>query len=285
MEHQGLAIQLKQQMNDIIDVAYRNKSDAQRKQCKRFILLCIDKETSSFNGDCRYMPDGSSQIRILRLKNATHRAILLTTMHEVSHHVAHSLYHEAGHGSDFYKAHLELLFAAFDMGILSKEDVLNSGSNSRSLNKVIIKRNMLDAYVPHPVQYKKDVVQLFVYNAYTVKDILKARGYKWNSLDTAWVLENTEDIIHKECAYLAGIGVAAKNMKIVNSAQVISRLRKTVYLYNVPYENKDVVKSLGYRWNNTGKSKFWQKQIDGDDIPEQERTTLKNIPGVRIVVA
>lgn len=284
MEYKWLAVQLKQQMNDIIDVAYRDRPDNQRKQCKRFVLLCIDKDTSSFNGDCRYMPDNSSQIRILRLKNATHRAILITTIHEVSHHVAHSLYGEDGHGSNFYKAHLELLFAAFDMGILTKEDVLNSGSNSRCLNRVIIKRNMLDSYVPNPVHYKQDVTQLFIYNAYPFKDILKARGYKWNSLDAAWVLEKTKDAIHAECTYLDSIGVPAEDIKIINNAQVISRLRKTVCLYNVPYESKEMVKSLGYRWKNTGESKFWQKQIDSNNLSEQEEETLKKIAGIKIVV-
>lgn len=284
MEYPEFSKRLKRQMNDIIDVAYREKSEAQRKQCKRFILLCIDKETSSFNGDCRYMPDGSSQIRILRLKNATHRAILLTAMHEVSHHVARSLYGETGHGAAFYKAHLELLFATFDMGILTKEDVLNSGSTSRSLNKVIIKRNMLDTYIPHPVDYKQNTAQVFVYNAYSVKDRLKSRGYKWNALDTAWVLETAEDAVCAEQSYLTEIGVPADNIKVVNSSQVISRLRKTASLYNVPYESKEVVKSLGYRWNNTGKRKFWSKQVNSDDISEQERTILNNIPGIRIII-
>jgi hypothetical protein len=284
MEHQGLAVQLKRQMNDIIDVAYRTKSDAQRRQYKRFLLLCTDKATSSLNGDCRYLPDGSSQIRILRLKNATHRAILITTIHEVSHHITKSMHGKTGHGPDFYKVHLELLFAAFDMGLLTKEDVLNSGSNSRSLNRVIIKRNMLDTYVPHPVHYKQDTVQLFVYNAYPVKEALKARGYKWNALDAAWVLESTEDTVNEEQIYLLSINIQKENINIVNSAQVISRLSKTVCLYNVPYENQEIIKALGYRWNNTGKRKFWHKQINGDTLPEQEYETLEKMHGIHIVI-
>lgn len=285
MEYKGLAVKLKQQMNDIIDVAFRERSEAQIRQFKRFTISCIDKEFKSRNGDCRCMPDKSSQIRIVKLESAPYRAILLTTMHEVSHHIDFSMSGEVGHGPEFYKVHLALLFAAFDMGILSKEDVLNSGSTSRSLNRVIIKRKMLDSYVPHPTDYKQDVAQIFVYNAYAVKDVLKSRGYKWNSLDMSWVLETNSNAINEEHDHLLNLGVQKENIKTINGSAVISRLRKNVNLYNVPYDKKDIVKSLGYRWTDTGKKKYWQRKIDGDSLPADERSVLEGIVGIRIVIS
>lgn len=282
-EFASLAVRLKQQMNDIIDVAYRERSEAQIRQFKRFTISCMDKEFKSKNGDCRHMSDKSSQIRIAKLECAPYRAILLTTIHEVSHHIEFSMRGESGHSSEFYKVHLELLFAAFDMGILSKEDVLNSGSTSRSLNRVIIKRNMLDSYVPHPTDYKQNVVQVFVYNCFAIKDILKSRGYKWNKLDSAWVLETTNSKIDSEKEFLLENNIKEADIKIIASSAVVARLKKNAHVYGVPYDQNQIVKDLGYRWNKNGK--FWTKQIDGDDLSSDEWLILIGIPGVSVKVS
>ena len=285
MDYAALAVRLKQQMNDIIDVAYKNWSEKRRRQFKRFTIHCTDKELKSRNGDCRCFLDGHSEIRIVKMGIASYRAVLLTTMHEVCHHIEHSLYGDTGHDEEFYQIHLELLFAAFDMGILSKDDVINSGSTSRSLNRVIIKKHMLDSYVPHPVEYKQDAAQVFVYNAYAVKDRLKARGYKWNSLDAAWVLETNESVVDDERDFLLQNGLKEDDIKVIRSSAVVVRLRKNVQVYGVPYEQNQVVKELGYRWNGDGKKKYWWKKIEGNSLPEEERAALDSIAGIRIVIS
>ncbi len=284
MEHTELAMRLKQQMDDIIDVAYMKRTERQRKQCKNFTLLCIDQESSTINGDCQHMSDGSSKIRILRLQRATYRAILLTTIHEVSHHIAYALFRAQGHNSKFYQVHLDLLFAAFDMGLLSKEEVMRSGSTSQVLNEIIIKRKMLDSYIPNPVQYKQDVVQIFVYNAGNIGEILKSRGYSWNSVDAAWFTESITSLLNEEQEYLHGLGLSPENIKVIHSAQVVSRLRKTVCLYNVPTTYNAAMQALGYELKVSGRNMYWQKTIDENDLPKNEHAALKNIAGIRIVI-
>ena len=284
MEHPELSRRLKTQLDDMIDIAYAKRPERQRNQCKKFTLVCMDQESSTINGDCTFMRDGTSKIRILKVQRATYRAILLTTIHEVSHHIAHTLFREQGHKSKFYQIHLDLLFAAFDMGLLTKQEVIKSGSTSKVLNEIIIQRKMLDKYVPNPVNYKQDVVQIFVYHSKAHYEQMISQGYQWNSVDDSWHLETTESCLDEEKDYLQMIGIRPEDIKVVNSAQVVSRLRKTVCLYNVPNSFQSVMQSLGYESQLSGRTLYWQKYIDGDALPENEHAALKNIAGIRIKI-
>lgn len=282
MELTTLAVQLKRQMNDIIDVAYQNKSSAVKGQLKRFTIYCTDEMQKTRLGTCRFKKeDKTSFIRIFAMGNEGYKEILVTTMHEVSHHVDYSLRGESGHDAPFYLAHKKLLFAAFDMGILTKDDVVNSGSNARNRNKLA---KMMDEYQPNPVSYKQDTAQVFAYNAYPVKNALKARGYQWNGLDMAWVLETKETSVDAEKELLLSLGLKETEIKIISSNAVVARLRKNVQLYNVPFESNQIVKDLGYRWNGEGKRKYWWKKIDGDCLPSSETAILEGIAGLKIII-
>ena len=280
-EYRHLAIRLKLQMHDIIDVAYKDRTAGQRGQFKRFTIYCYDADFKSKLGDCRYMPDGSSQIRIVRLGTEGFKEVLITTMHEVSHHIDKTIRGKSGHDAPFYFAHKKLLFAAFDMGILTKYDVINSTSHARNRDKLA---NMMDDYVPHPVEYKKDKCSVSVYGAYSIKDMLKEYGYTWNALDGAWVREISRDEIEEEKEFLVSYDIPEKDIKIVEGSAVISRLRKNARVYNVPYEEREKMKQLGYRWNNNGKEKYWEKKIDGDELDEKEFAVLNGISGAKIKI-
>ena len=278
----SLAVQLKRQMNDIIDVAYQNKSPSVRGQLKRFSLFCTDATKKTFLGDCRFNPkDKTSQIRIFALGDEGFKEILITTMHEVSHHIDHSLRGTSGHDAPFYLAHKKLLFAAMDMGIITKEDVVHSDSKARNRQKLA---KMMEDYQPNPVPYKQGTVQIYVYDAYFVKDSLKARGYKWNALDAAWVLETNDTSADGEKDFLLSLGLQESNIKTIKSSAVVVRLRKNVRLYNVPFENNQIVKELGYHWVNAGKTKYWEKKIDEEVLPPSEIAILENISGIKIVI-
>ncbi len=279
----GLSARLKRQMNDIIDVAYRNKNPSVRGQLKRFTISCSTKETRSFLGDCRHLKDGSSQIRIMAMEKEGYREILITTMHEVSHHIDYSLRGHSGHDAPFYLAHKKLLFAAFDMGILSKADVIHSKSRARNRNKLA---KMMDEYVPHPVNYKQGNILVSVFNGYSVKDALKARGYRWNPIDEAWTQELTSSELPAEQQTLAALGVSDDNIRIVEGSAVVAHLRNCVRLYNVPFEHNQTVKSLGFRWRAEDKhTKYWEKKFDGESLPAAEMKILNKIPNIKIITS
>ena len=167
------------------------------------------------------------------------------------------------------------------MGILTVGDVLNSefAGNSHKLAK------MMNDYVPHPIDYKKDLENIIVYNA-AGKDVLKSRGYSWNSLDLAWTKEIHKSELENEKQYLLSLGIKESDVKCADGAAVVLRLRKSVKLYNVPYQlNMTIEKFFKYQRVSTGPERYWKKQINGDTLPAKEYNELtKLIPNIRIVI-
>lgn len=283
LSHVGIAVQIKKMLNDILDVAYKDEvSPAMLAQFKRFTIMASEAELRRALGDCWHNKDGSASIRILGLGRDRYQESLIVAIHEVSHHLQLVLYKATGHGELFYEIHKKLLFAAFDMGILKVEDV-TEGSESRARNKNKLAR-MMSEYVPRPFDYKSDTITLFVYNAYAIKEKLKTHGYHWNGLDQAWTKELLEEDLEDELQYLQALSIPEADIKQVRGGAVVTRLRKSAKLFNVPYEQNKVVKQLGYRWVDAKKHKYWRKLIDGDKLPEDEAAEIKKIPGVRVVI-
>ena len=271
----GLAVQLKEEMNSIIDTAYKGYNEAKVRQFKRFSIHCTDKELAHIWGDCYWNRETrTSSIRIVRMKYANFKDVLITTIHEVAHHVDFSLNGTSGHQAPFYDAFERLLFAAFDMGIISPTDV--NEHNSRSKSK-IMKR--IASYTPNPVEYKKDLVKICAYNSFAVKGILKSREYRWNGADLSWSKEVHINDLEAEKKMLLSLGLSEEDLKVIEGAGVVSRARKIVRLYGVPYEQREIPKALGYKW--VKKEAAWEKQID-DTLSMEERDELNKIPKIRI---
>lgn len=281
----GLAVELKRQMNDLIDIAYRNEPPQMIRQFKRFTIFCTTNAMKSRHGDCRYNNDNSSSIRVLNLAGRNPNDIIITTIHELAHHIDFSMRGTSNHDKNFYEVMKQLLCAALDMGMLTKDDLVDidriEESSSRSRGKV---GKMMADYVPHPVAYKQDITTIVVYNCYNVRECLKNRGYRWNGLDKAWTKEIPVCDFESEKEYMLRLGISTEDIKEHSLKGVALRQRKIARLYNVPFEHKDIAKELGYRWNPSGKQKFWEKRIVEDDISLQEREKVEQIPGVYIEV-
>lgn len=277
----SLSVRLKWQMNDIIHVAYKDYSAAKIDEFKKFRVYCTTDERRSFLGDCTYGRDGTSQIRIFALGSEGYKETLITLIHEAAHHIDHAMRGTSRHDSNFYAVHKRLLFAAFDMGILDKTDVINSSSHAQNRDKLA---RMMKDYEPHPVPYKKDRLQLSVYDSYAVKDELKARGFTWNPLDQAWTREVKAEEEDAERSFLGSIGVKDENIRVLKGNAVVTRLRKTARIYNAPFEANATIKQFGYRWVNTGRSKYWERMIDGSSIPRKEEEALAGV-GVKVTVS
>lgn len=276
----GLAVQLKQQMNDIIDVAYRRVSSADRAQYKRFLIDCYDLDMRSRLGDCEWNSlEKTSNIRIVRMDSRTYISVLITTIHEVAHHIDYSQHGTSGHQAPFYTAYRLLLYAALNMGILTIQDMKESEYTGRSWGKV---QKMLDEYRPEPVSYKPDSCSIRVYHAYQFKDALKARKYQWNGLDAAWTLETNTQRLQEEREFLAQLQVPQEQIKIIQGSAVVSRLTKIVTVHNVRFEDNATMKSLGYHWAKS--KKCWEKRIQEGDLPNEEKEKLKSLSGVYFTI-
>lgn len=274
-KYTGLAVRFKRQMNDIIDAAYPDVDDRKKAQYKRFRIYCLASERRSKLGHCKYLPDGSSEIKLFCLSSESANSTLVTAIHEVAHHIDKANRGASGHDAPFYNIHKHLLFAAFDLSILTIDDVINSDSSGRDKNKLA---RMMSDYIPSPsATTAPSKTQIHVYNAYKHKDQLKAHGYTWNSLDAAWTLSCDENNVEREMSHLQKIGVPAGDVRIHKGNGVVTRLRKVVTLHDVPFDANATVKNLGYRFVKERGKPLWRKQIDGNDLAEAEKQTLRKI--------
>lgn len=279
----ALAIRLKNQLNDVIDIAYANSEPETIRQYKNFTISCHEEKLKTRLADCHWNRGiRKSAIRIFQLDTRYYKHFIITGLHEVAHHIDHSIRDCSGHDKAFYSILETLIHASLNMGLIDPDYLLHNDSTSRSKNKVA---NMLKTYEPNPVPYKQDAVQVFVYNSFMVKDALKDRGYKWNAVEKAWSREVTITDQEEEKAFLLRLKIKEDDVKIVEDKGMIVRLRKVVALYNVPYEQRDIPKKLGYHWHSNKKEKCWRKQIEGDQLSDEERHQLISlIPDVRIRV-
>lgn len=282
LSHTGLAVQIKKLLNDIIDVAFQDSvSPKMLWRFKRFTIFATEAQLGSKLGDCWYNKDGSASIRLLKLGRQRYQDNLILAIHEVSHHIDRCLRGTSGHGPEFYQIHKTLLYAAFDMGIMTVDDVVHSESTARNRDKLA---KMMDDYVPNPISYKPDIVHIFVYHSFEIKENLKARGYAWNKLDEAWTREIHKPDLESEKEFLFSLGLHESDVKYVEGGAVVTRLRKSAKLFGVPRQFNGIVKKLGYRWFEGGKRKYWVKKLDGDSLAEEERQELEKIPGILIVI-
>jgi len=281
----GLAVDLKRQMNDLIDIAYKDESPQRIRQFKRFTIFCTTSALRSRHGDCRVNPDKSSSLRILNLAGRNPNDILITTIHEVCHHIDHSIRGTTNHDSNFYAVMKQLLCASIDMGILTMNDLVDADrieeAHSSSRGKI---GRMMAGYVPQPVAYKNDVVTVSVYNCFSVRDILKKRGFRWNGLDKAWTKEIISFDLAAEKNYILSLGVLPQDIKEQSLKGVSIRQRKIVQLYNIPFESNSIVKELGFKWSTSGKVNHWEKSISEEDLSVQERMKLEQIPNILIKI-
>jgi len=195
-------LKLKSVLNDLVDYAY--KDDPRLPYYKRFYVEYLKKKLKSKNGD--YDPS-THKMRIFT-KDRPEISIMKTSIHELAHHIRYA--QGVGHGStahdkDFYEVYRKLLYAALDMQIFNREAYRSCFKDSTDAKKV---QKILDAYVPplKKTDYKKDIWRIRVQKAFQIKDLLKARGYMFNSYDKVWEKELKKEDIEKERAYLKGIG-------------------------------------------------------------------------------
>ena len=95
--------------------------------------------------------------------------------------------------------------------------------------------------------------------AQLAEHLLKKRGYRWNAVDKAWVLNTTADREQEEKVSLHRAGISDKNIKTSTDAGVIVRLQTFARVFGVPYEERGFVKALGFYWNAS--RKCWETVV------------------------
>lgn len=272
---------LKKLLDDIIDVAYADLPQEKRERLKWFKVYVLPKEKKR-TGGMYYYHENKLEVYNPRLGSDF---MAKTLLHELSHRMSYCLNGDAGrgHGKEFYDEYRRLIYAALDMDVLS-EDTFNSDNWSSDQNKV---RKIISEYERNPVDYVMDFPPVVkVYNSFSIKDDLKARGYSWNNIENLW--EKETEMPEEETAFLEGKGVVERKPDDPETRQLSFTIDENSLLMDPvvyveakgnTYDARDKLKELGFTFSKRGKK--WVRTIPAKNYPELiERIAVASIPDV-----
>ena len=253
----------------MIDVAYADLPEEKRERLKWYKLYVLPREKKR-SGGMYYYNENRLEVYNPRLGSDF---MASTLIHELSHRMSYQFHGSAGtgHGKEFYAEYTRLIYAALDMGILT-EDTFTNDTWSSDKNKV---RKIISKYKPNPVEYTMNFPPVVkVYNAYSIKEDLKTRGYTWNTIELLWEKEtdNTED----EAQFLENIGVINGTGETDNNKQMYYQIdesslfmKPVIYIETKgdTYNAREKLKEMGFIYSS--KDKKWICKVNASEYAEK----------------
>ncbi len=253
-ESYTLNVRIKYTLNEIIDHAYADESERQRIKYKRFTVHVLQKENRASSGS--YDPR-TQKIEIYNLRLGESH-IAKCCLHELAHHIDCCKNGKTGHQKPFYNEYEKLIFASLDCGILTKADFQDAWSSDR--NKVA---KIIEKYTGRKGNISGKKI-LRVYNAYPQKDLLKARGYRYNGIEQTW--EKEYNAADDETSYLESIQIFEKGVNPDGAWYTLSKPSMHVDAILIvsaegnTYQARDELKKLGFYYKNGWKKKLRQSE-------------------------
>lgn len=238
-------IEIKKVLNDLVDYTYKDSENLE--QYKKFFVEVINKNMKSKHGD--YNPR-THHIRIFNLYRAD-AVITATTIHELAHHVDAVNRGNTDHSKEFYNVFQQLLFTGLNMKLFTIEDFLAANRDASDSNKIA---KMLEGYEAEYVAYKKDMQKICVSNCYSVKDVLKQHGYRYNLVSKDWYKEVSLSEMQTETDFLSKLQVEFR----VSDANTVS-FEKKMYIVAMKgaYDRREELKEAGFYYSRN--EKVWKK--------------------------
>lgn len=258
-------IEVKQILEDIVFYTYHGKvSNETYEKLTKFYVKLENKVTNSYHGFYKY---NDASITITNLYRSQTN-IVCTTIHELAHHVDRVFRGKSDHSKEFYSVFANLLHTGLNMDLFSKEEALSMQTDASDSKKI---KKIIDEYVPSSIDYKKDTKKIIVKKCYGIKDILKEKGFKYNSLSKSWEYTINRE---EEEQFTKWLKTLDCEFEIINGNIMQIDAMGMLIATDGSYENKEELKKNGFYWNS--QNKRWQKQIEMKDY-EKEMYTLRNL--------
>lgn len=257
-----MSTRIKSILEQIIDVAYAEETEYQRRKYKDFTLNILDESMRTRGGDYHF---ATKTIRVVNPEHGNDH-IATTCLHELSHHIDYMKNGCSGHQQPFYDIYAKLIYAALDMGVIKKEDFEGDGpAHYRDYNKV---QAIISHYRPIAIQHTvQEKIIILVKNCYEQKDQLKAKGFKWNAMEKAWSVVIPQKAEEEAKTFLESIGCKDYMVKPMD---LMLELQHYIKITGDTYRVKDILKEKGFIYKK--KEKAWIKYTES----EQEGQTIRS---------
>jgi len=242
---------------DIVAETYKDADEEKLQKYKKFHVELQNRELKSKLGDYCMQ---TKAIRIFGLSRDS-KFIVRTCLHELAHHIDNMNRGTSDHSDLFYAEYRKLMYTALNMRILTPEMFENADNNDNSSDKNKVMK-MLDEWIPEYVEYKEGEKIISVKNCYERKDVLKARGYKWNGVNSTWEKEFNNEDLYYEIDYLTNDSFI---FHVTDAAQVSIEASGYIVVTGNSFPCKDILKENGFFFTN----KKWKKKCKMSEIKEE----------------
>lgn len=261
-----LGLKVHNVLSDIMNEAFPNNVFS------KFFIEMIPKEYATIHGRYYYK---SRKIEIFNLSREPKR-ILITTIHELAHHVDRNIRGKSGHDKHFYQVHRMLLITAVEMGIVSLRDIaiINDSLDAEKLEAYF---GEIMSWKYTPKSYKTNKSMIKVQFSFSIKDILRGRGYKYSKDEKLWEKEIEQCVLKEEVNYLKTI-INEKNIIIKKASDVDFQIIYELTAHTLP-TNFSVLEKLKYKpMDNGGAYRKYIKSTElNNEIAIFRTSGIKNI--------
>lgn len=247
----SLNIKIRNVLLDIIQNTYEGKVDEGLYQkYRKFYLICSPKQVKSYAGQYNMKERSITIVGLTR--NPKH--IVVTTIHELAHHIDNCNRGNTDHSSLFYEEYKKMLHTALNMRVFAPEDAecIKDVTDGKKVAKMIAEWQ--PAYIP----YRDEEMTVRVYNCFEQRNTLKERGYKWQAADKSWEKSISKETLETELEYLKSI-VDEENIKINDSCELDIKVTGYIIAGKGSYEQREELKKNGFHYDKM--KKVWKKSV------------------------
>ena len=201
--------EIKKKLDAVIKQAYPEQID--NKRLFYYKIGFTHKKSKTKLGFYRFNDRSITLLMGWDVGDTNHQVILI---HELAHHVQHILQHYSKHDKAFFEINKQLLYAAFDLGIIDYQ---------KSLQRPIVgkyqewENDVTKQYRPSTQQLPSGMIDVSVYNCFQQRQQLKEQGYHWDGVDKRWFKTIDCQDLEREYEFLHGIEIPDGSIKTTDS--------------------------------------------------------------------
>lgn len=265
----SLNIKIRSVLLDIIQYTYEGKVDEELyRKYRKFFLTCSSKQVKSYAGQ---YDKRDRSITIVGL-NRNPKHIVVTTIHELAHHIDNCNRGNSDHSPAFYAEYEKMLHTALNMRVFAPEDVecITDVTDGKKISK------MISEWQPSYIPYRNEEKTVKVFNCYEQRNILNERGYRWQSADKSWEKNFDNMYLEEELEYLKSI-VSEEDIKIVNSCELEIKVCGYIIAGKGSYDYRKNLYDEGFYYDK--KEKVWKRPVS-ENIKDALKEYHRKYPSI-----
>lgn len=263
--------EIKKILDDIIRNTYENEVTPEKLRNMFYYRVVLENKISKTRHGF-YRPKERC-VTILNLYRSETQLVCVA-IHELAHHVDYMFRGTSDHYKPFYVVFKRLLYTGLDMGLFTREDAFEMKTDAADSNKI---KSMLLDYKPNPIEYKNDKKRIIVKNGFSIKEKLKEKEFRYNSISFSWekVVEDYEVLEH-----MAFLNDLSCEYEVADASAMNFEAIGTLVVTGSCYDYKDKLKAHGFIWNSL--QKRWQKKIKMTEI-DDEMKAVKDLEDFLVI--